>query len=254
MSTLRTRRSTAFAACALVALLASPRAISSQEEAAQPVSLPVLYYSFGERSKDFRGDFVQTLKEFKELLAQKDDRIAVSAFHEPIGSEGGRIHWLQAVEDVFSIRYIVRSWQDARLVEIWETLEGLYAPGTYFETVLVPCPAEPVSAPPDLWLILVHRTARAKTVEYAAARRAAVELTDYLNANVEGLWVQLYENLLGDFGTLHWLIRVEDLATWHRVETGLLEDATYQDLFEQTFSRCVEGSLRTGWGIPMLGP
>jgi hypothetical protein len=238
-------------AAALLAFAAAPA--GPQEAQEESFTLPVLYYSVGERSPDFEGDLGQLLRAYKQSIEKADERITVTAFNQLIGSENLRIHWFEAVPDVFSLRFIAQAWSDSDVNRAVEAMAGMWLPGSYRETVLVPCPAEPVQSPVYKNLILVHQTAHAKTAEYASARAAAIELTNYINEQRDDVWVHLYENFLGDFGRFHWLVRTVDLATWHRAQGSMHEDPAFQELFERTFSHCVEGSLTTDWGITLIG-
>jgi hypothetical protein len=239
-------------AAALLAFAAAPAALQEAQE--EPVTLPVLYYSVGEKAPDFEGEPRQLLQAYKQSIEKVDERITVSAYNQILGSANMRIHWFEALPDVFSLRFVAQAWGDSDVSRTVAAMQGMWLPGTYHETVLVPCPAEPAQAPVYKNLILVHQTALAKTAEYATAKAAAVALTNYVNEQRDDVWVQLYENLLGDFGRFHWFVRTADLASWHRTQNALFEDREFQKLFEQTFSHCVEGSLETDWGFPLVGP
>ena len=239
---------------ALLALAALPAAAPPQEATEEPAPLPVLYYSVAEVSPDYDGDARATILEYGTVIEKVEPRITVSAFNQVLGAENARYHMLETLPDVFSLRFLVGAWNDGRIRALGPRMTNLWVPGSYRETVLVPCASVPVRPPAGRSYLLVHRSARAKIAAYASARQAAVELTDYVNEKSDDVWVQLYENLIGETGTLHWFVRTVDLATWHRVESSLLEDPGYLELYERTFTHCIEGSVYTDWGISMFGP
>ena len=56
----------------------------------------------------------------------------------------------------------------------------------------------------------------------------------------------------GDVPTLVWLTRVESIATWNEVQSRMLEDAPYVELYQQAYAHVLDDGVTTSWLVPWL--
>lgn len=82
---------------------------------------------------------------------------------------------------------------------------------------------------------------RGKALE---ARQWAKEVTEYVNENYAPVSAQVYSEIFGDLGKVHWYIDYEDLATIEMYSARLLADEGYQVLLSKAADLFVEGSIR----------
>ena len=75
-----------------------------------------------------------------------------------------------------------------------------------------------------------HRTALTRAGEAQAAMQLAQEIKGYLNTNYPTIGIELYVEMFGDVGRLHWFAGYPDLATLERIQVRLQTDAGFQKL------------------------
>ena len=75
-----------------------------------------------------------------------------------------------------------------------------------------------------------HRTSLTRAGEGQAAMQFAQEVRAYLNTNYAEISIELYTEVFGDVGRLHWFAGYPSLAALERVQARLQSDAGFQKL------------------------
>jgi hypothetical protein len=88
-----------------------------------------------------------------------------------------------------------------------------------------------------------HIVARAAMGKAQEAAQFAREITAYVNENYpEASSIEVFSEVFGDAGTIHWFVDYPDLATLESVLVRLQSDQRYQALLVEAADLFIEGS------------
>lgn len=89
-----------------------------------------------------------------------------------------------------------------------------------------------------------HRKAHVSRGKLLEAMQWAKEVTIYINQKYAPVSVQVYSELFGDLGMIHWYADYEDLATIEKFNNQLLADQGYWALLNKSQDWFIEGSVQ----------
>jgi hypothetical protein len=78
----------------------------------------------------------------------------------------------------------------------------------------------------------ILRTTRSPHSKLPLARAFAVRVADHLNSRYEGIGVSVYTAAVHDPQAIHWLFDYADHAAFESIQTSLVEDGAYLELYQ----------------------